>query len=256
LERKHHWQGQNAVTELLKLSPEVIVAGIGPALVAAKVATRTIPIVFLSISEPVRRGFVQSLAHPGGNITGFANMEATLGSKWLELLKEIAPGVARVAVMFNPEDSTGFFFRSVEAAAQKFAVEVIMVPVHDPAEIASGIETFSRQPNGGLINPPDGFSTSYYKLFIELTARYRLPAIYTSRVFADAGGLVSYSVNLVEQYRQAASYVDRILRGEKPADLPVQLPIKYELVINLKTAKALGLTVPQTLLVAADAVIE
>jgi putative tryptophan/tyrosine transport system substrate-binding protein len=177
LQIDYHWNvntvgsGQNAVTELLKLSPEVIVAGTGMAAVAAQASTRTTPIVFLGTSEPVRRGIIQSLAHPGANITGFTNLEPTLGSKWLELLKAIVPGAARVAVMFNPESSGAFFFRSVEVAAQKFAVEVMMVSVHDPAEIASGIETFSRLPNVGLIIPPDAFSESYYKLFVDLTAR-------------------------------------------------------------------------------------
>jgi putative ABC transport system substrate-binding protein len=250
-------KGRNAVTELLKLSPEVIVcASTGQALAAAQAATRTIPIVFLGIAEPIRQGFIQSLAHPGGNITGFTYLEPTLGSKWLELLKEIAPGVARVAVMFNPEGTGVFYLHYVEAAAQKFAVEVMMIPVHDPAEIASEIETFSRQPNGALIFPPDAFMGSHYKLAVELTARYRLPAIYQSRAFTEAGGLASYSVNTVEQYGPAASYVDRILRGEKPADLPVQQPTRFEFIINLKTAKALGLTIPETLLATADEVIQ
>jgi putative tryptophan/tyrosine transport system substrate-binding protein len=250
-------KGRDAVTELLKLSPEVIVcASTGQALVAAQAATRTIPIVFLGITEPIGQGFVQSLAHPGGNITGFAYLEPTLGAKWLELLKEIAPGIARVAVMFNPDGTGLFYLRYVEAAAQKFAVEVMMVPVHDPAEIASGIETFSRQQNGALIFPPDAFMSSYYKLAVELAARYRLPAIYQQRAFIDAGGLASYSVNTVEQYGPAASYVDRILRGEKPADLPVQQPTRFELIINLKTARALGLTIPETLLATADEVIQ
>jgi putative ABC transport system substrate-binding protein len=250
-------KAHTAVSELLNLSPDLIFAGIGQALIAAKAATRTIPIVFVAVSEPVTRGFVQSLAHPGGNITGFTNLEPSVGSKWLQLLKEIAPGVGRVAVVFNPESSAAApFFRSVEASGGKFGVEVFMLSVRDPAEITAAIETFSRQPGGGLINLPDGFSPAHRKLFVELTARYGLPAIYPTRVFADAGGLISYAVDFVEQYRQAAIYVDRILRAEKPAELPVQQPTKFELVINNKTAKALGLTIPETLLATADEVIE
>jgi putative ABC transport system substrate-binding protein len=250
-------RAEEAVAELMKHPPQVIFAAIGPALIAAKAATATIPIVFAVVSEPVSRGFVQSLSHPGGNITGFANMEPTLGSKWLALLKEIAPGVARVAVVFNPETGAAkLFFRSIEEVAQNFAVEVVMAAVHGPMEIASAIETFARQPNGGLINLPDGFSTTYYKLFIELAARYRLPAVYSSPIFAPAGGLASYAPSVIEQYRQAAGYIDRILRGEKPADLPVQQATKFELVINLKTAKALGLQVSPDMLSIADEVIE
>jgi putative ABC transport system substrate-binding protein len=243
--------------ELLRLSPDVILAGEGSALVAAQQATRTLPIVFTGISEPVARGFVQSLAHPGGNITGLSNLEPTFGAKWLELLNEIAPGVVRVAVVFNPASSGAIlFFRSIEAAAQKFAVEVVAIQVHSPADIEHEIEAFGRRPNGGVINVPDGFSAPYKELFVGLTSRYLLPAIYPFRSFADIGGLASYGNDVREGYRQAAVYVDRILRGAKPADLPVMQPTKFELVINLKTAKALGLTVPPTLLARADEVIE
>jgi putative ABC transport system substrate-binding protein len=248
---------RTAVAELLALSPEVIFAGIGQALIAAKAATRTTPVVFVAVSEPVGRGFVESLAHPGGNITGFTNMEPSVGSKWLQLLKEIAPGVTRVAVVFNPESLAGNgFLGALEAAAERFGTKVFISPIHDPAELLAVIETFSRQPGGGLIQVPDGFSQAHRSLFAEATARHRLPAIYASRVFADAGGLISYSVDYVEEYRQAAAYVDRILRGEKPTDLPVQQPTKFELIINLKTANALGLTIPETLLATADEVIE
>jgi putative tryptophan/tyrosine transport system substrate-binding protein len=248
---------RTAVAELLALSPEVIFAGIGQALIAAKAATRTTPIVFVAISEPVSRGFVDSLAHPGGNITGFTNMEPSVGSKWLQLLKEIAPGVTRVAIVFNPESLAGNgFLGALETAAERFGVKTFILPIHNPSELLEVIEAFSRQPDGGLIQVPDGFSQAHRSLFAEATARHRLPAVYASGVFADAGGLMSYSVDYVEEYRQAAAYVDRILRGEQPADLPVQQPTKFELVINLKTAKALGLTIPETLLATADEVIQ
>jgi putative ABC transport system substrate-binding protein len=205
----------------------------------------------------VHRGFVQSLAHPGGNITGFSNLEPTMGAKWLELLNEIAPGVKRVAVVFNHASSGAvLFFRSIEAVAPKFAVGVVMTQVHNSAEIEQAIEAFSRQPNGGLISVPDGFLPTHKALFGKLATQYRLPAIYPFRVFPEAGGLVSYGNNLVDQYGQAAAYVDRILRGEKPGDLPVQAPTKFELVVNLKTAKALGLPIPESFLLRADEVIE
>jgi putative tryptophan/tyrosine transport system substrate-binding protein len=250
-------RGDEAVAEALKRSPDVIFVTNGQPLIAAKAATSTIPIVFTGISEPVGRGFVQSLAHPGGNITGFTNMEPTVGPKWLELLKEMAPAITRVAVVCNMETGAGALFaRSIAAVGQKFAVEVIVSPVRDPADISSAIEVFSQQPNGGLINPPDGFSATHYKLFAELTTRYRLPSIYQDRTYVDAGGLASYAVNFFEQSRQAVGYIDRILRGEKPADLPVQQTNNFVLTINLKTAKSLGLTIPETLLATADEVIQ
>jgi putative ABC transport system substrate-binding protein len=179
---------------LLKRSPEVIYAAVGPALIAAKAATSSIPIVFSAVSEPVKRGFVESLAHPGGNVTCFTYMEPTIGPKWLALLKEIAPNVTRVAVVFNHESSApALFFHSIEAAAPNFAMGVVQASVHDSQEISSVIETISQQPNGGLINPPDGFSSTYYKQFIELTARYRVPAVYSNSIFTRAGGLASYA---------------------------------------------------------------
>jgi putative ABC transport system substrate-binding protein len=184
-------------------------------------------------------------------------MEPTIGSKWLQLLKEIAPGIARVAIVFNPDSGAAVpFLHSVEAAAQIFNVKTIVYQIHSPADIATAIESFAREPSGGLISLPDGFSPNYSGLFAELTARHGLPAIYPNRVFMDVGGLVSYAPDFVDQYRQAATYIDRILRGEKPADLPVQQPTKFELVINLKAAKALGLDVPITLRVEADELIE
>jgi putative ABC transport system substrate-binding protein len=250
-------RANEAVSNLLKLSPEVIFAGIGQALIAAKAATETVPIVFVAVSEPVNRGFVQSLSHPGRNITGFTNMEPTIGPKWLQLLKDIAPAVTRVAIVFNPETGAALpFFHSVETAAKMFGVEAAMLLVHSPAEITTVIQGFAQQPNGGLISLPDGFSPTHRELFVEATARFKVPAIYPTRTFTDAGGLISYAPDFVDQYRLAASYVDRILRGEKPADLPVQQPTKFELIINLKTANALGLSISREFLLTADEVIE
>jgi putative tryptophan/tyrosine transport system substrate-binding protein len=250
-------RASTVTAELLKLSPDVVLAGEGSALVAAQQATRTVPIVFTGISEPVARGFVQSLAHPGGNITGFSNLEPTFGAKWLELLNQIAPGVVRVAVVFNPTSSGALLFlQSIEAAAARFSMEVLAIQVHSPADIALEIEAFARRPNGGVINVPDGFSEPHKELLVRLTNHYALPAIYPFRSFASIGGLATYGNDVHNGYRQAAGYVDRILRGEKPADLPVVQPTKFELVINLKTAKALGLTVPPNLLATADEVIE
>jgi putative ABC transport system substrate-binding protein len=246
-----------AATEMLRSAPEVILANGTAALRAVQPATRSIPIVFIGVTEPVAQGFVASLAHPGGNITGLSNLEPTMGPKWLELLKEIAPGVTRAAVMFNPDNSGGALLaRSTGAAAGKFAVQVIEAPVREPAEVEALMTMLGREPGGGLIVPPDPFMTAHRKLIVELAARYRLPAIYFLRSFNTDGGLISYGVDIIDLFRQAGGYVDRILRGAKPADLPVQQPTKFELVINLNTAKALGLTVPNTLLVAADEVIE
>jgi ABC-type uncharacterized transport system substrate-binding protein len=246
-----------AVAQVLRLAPDVILANGGPALTAAQQATGTVPIVFTLISEPVERGFVASMARPGGNITGFTNLEATMGGKWLELLKEIAPRASRVTAMFNPASSfAALFFRSAEAAAQKLSVEVVAAHVGDPAEIDAAVAALAREPGAGLILPPDGFTSGYRRQIVDLTARYRLPAIASNRPFVAEGGLMFYGPDRLDQYRRAATYVDRILRGEKPADLPVQNPVKFELAINLKTAKTLGLTVPPTLLATAEEVIE
>ena len=251
-------QTRAAAAELLRLAPDVSLAHATPATAALQRATRTLPVVFVAVSEPVAQGFVQSLARPGGNITGFTNLEPTLGAKWLELLKEIAPRVTRVAVMSNPNTAPYviLFSRSVEAVAQKIAVELIAAPVHEPAEIEAVLTMLGREPGGGLILPPDPFTVAHRKLIFDLAARYRVPAINGLLYFANEGGLVSYGVDVRDQFRQAAAYVDRILRGEKPADLPVQQPTKFELAINVKTAKALGLDIPPTLLAIADEVIE
>jgi putative ABC transport system substrate-binding protein len=249
---------ETSARELIDRKPDVLVAHTTGALNAVRRQTRTIPIVFISVAEPVANGFVASLARPGGNVTGFTNLETTMGAKWLEILKEIAPGVSRVAFMFNPERSptAEAFFRAAEAVAGRFAVAITMAPVHAPAEIETTIATLTREPGGGLIIPPDVFTTANRKLIIDLAFRHRLPAIHPFRYFATDGGLVSYGDDSVDLWRRTAAYVDRILRGTTPAELPVQQPTKFDLVINLKTARALGLTVPQTLLTLAEEVIE
>jgi len=247
-----------AVAELMRLPLDVILAEGTPNLRLLRQGTSSIPIVFTVVSEPVAAGFVASLAHPGGNITGFTNLEPSMGEKWLELLKEISPRVSRVALVFNPDTIPVSFqsSRSAQAAADKFGVEVVVAGVRDLAQIEPVVTRVGREQDGGLILPPDVFTAVHRKLIIELAARHRLPAVYSFRFFAADGGLISYGVDLVHQFRLAGAYVGRILRGEKPADLPVQQPTKFELVINLKTARALGLEVPPTLLARADEVIE
>jgi putative ABC transport system substrate-binding protein len=246
-----------AVAQVLRLAPEVIVTNGGPALTAAQQATRSVPIVFNGVSEPVERGFVASMAHPGGNKTGFTNLEATMGGKWLELFKEIAPRVSRVTAVFNPVSTFGGpFFQSAETAARGLGVDLVAAHVGNPAEIDAAVSTLAREPGAGLIFPPDGFTTAYRREIVDLTMRYHLPAMGVGRAFAAEGGLVSYGTDSLDVFRRSASYVDRILRGEKPADLPVQNPVKFELVINVETARALGLTVPATLLATADEIIE
>jgi putative tryptophan/tyrosine transport system substrate-binding protein len=251
-------QMQSLANELVGSRPDVLV-GMGSAPTAAlQQATRTIPIVFLMSPDPVAGGIVQNLARPGGNATGFFGTEPSLGGKWLELLKEIVPGLRRVAVIFNPETSTGgtSYLRSVETAAPLFSVEATGAPVHHAGDIELAISSLAREPGGGLIVLPDAFTASHYKQIIELAARYRLPAIYAIRDYADEGGLMTYSTDPVDNYRRAASYVDQILKGANPSNMPVQAQTKYGLVINLTTAKALGLTVPPSLLDRADEVIE
>jgi putative tryptophan/tyrosine transport system substrate-binding protein len=251
---------QAAAAELSGLAPDVILADGTPAVRAFRQTSTSIPIVFTVVSEPVAAGFVQSLSHPGGNITGFSNLEPSVGVKWLELLKEIAPRVAHVALMFNPDTGSAPFSiqssRLAQAAAEKFAMQAIVTSVHDPAEIESVVAKLGAEPNGGLILPQDSFTAVHRTLIIDLAARYQIPTVYAFRFFTAEGGLVSYGIDVVDQMRRAATYIDRILRGEKPADLPVQQPTKLELVINLNTAKALGLEIPPQLLARADEVIE
>jgi putative ABC transport system substrate-binding protein len=220
-------------------------------------ATRTVPIVFPLAVDPVGAGYVDSLARPGGNATGFMTAEYSMGGKWLELLKQIAPGVTRAAVLRDPTGPAGIGqFGAIQSVAPSLGVEVSAVNVRDATEIERAVETFARSPNGGLIVAAGGTAIRHRDLIITLAARHKLPAVYFERNFVAAGGLISYGPDLIDQYRRAAGYVDRILKGEKPADLPVQAPTKYATIINLKTAKALGLTVPQALLAAADEVIE
>jgi putative tryptophan/tyrosine transport system substrate-binding protein len=249
---------RTAVAELLRLAPEVVLANGSPAVAAAQQATRTVPIVFVNVVEPVAQGFVQSLAQPSGNITGFTNFEPTMGSKWLELLKKIAPEVTHVAIMHNPDITSGAatLSRSAELAAPNVGVEAFVAPVHTPAEIETVLTMLGREPGGGLIVPTGAFTRVHRKLIVELAARFRLPALYPFRYFAEDGGLVSYGIDRNDQVRHAAAYVDRILRGEKPGDLPVQQPTKFEFVINLKAARALGLTVSDQMQFLADEVIE
>jgi putative ABC transport system substrate-binding protein len=246
-------------TELIALAPEVILASGSLSVAALQHLSRTLPIVFAAVTDPVGAGFVDSLARPGGNITGFMLYEYSLSVKWLELLKQIAPSVTRVAVIRNSDLPAGMaLFGAVQNAAQSLGVEVspVSVSVRDAGELERIIAAFARSPNGGLVVTP-GATAVQRDLIITLAARYKLPAVYSlSYNVTGSGGLISYGPNVVDQFRQAASYVDRILKGEKPADLPVQAPTKYQLVINLKTAKALGLKVSPALLAGADEVVE
>jgi putative tryptophan/tyrosine transport system substrate-binding protein len=243
--------------ELVGLSPDVILASSSSAVAELRQQTRTTPVVFTPVADPVGQGFVQSLARPGGNITGFSSNDAELMGKWLQLLKEVAPSVTRVAVIFNPDTApfAPWFNRAIEAAAPSFGMTVTLAAVHDDAGIEAAIATHAREPGGGLINFPESFSTTHRDVIVAAAARHGLPQIGQPEL-TRAGGLMSYWIDIVDVYAQAASYVDRILKGAKPADLPVQQPTTFELVINLKTAKALGLTVPQSLLARADEVIE
>jgi putative tryptophan/tyrosine transport system substrate-binding protein len=243
--------------ELVSLQPDVIVPAGTPATVALQRETRTIPIVFAAVGDPVYSGFVAGLNQPGGNITGFALFEGSLGGKWLELLSEIAPGLERVAIMFNPDTfPVSVYMPSVETAARSLKVVPIMAPVHNDAEIETAIIALGREPGGCLIVMPDTFTIMRRAPIILAAARNNVPAVYHFSVFARDGGLLSYGPDLVDNWRRTAPYVDRILRGAKPGDLPVQFPTKFEMVVNLKTAKTLGLAVPPSILLRADEVIE
>jgi putative ABC transport system substrate-binding protein len=252
-------QAQVLAKELVALQPDVILAMSTPIVTALQRETRTIPIVFLGVADPIGSGFIVSLARPAGNITGFLLFEASTTGKWLAMLKDIAPSLARAAVVINSKTAVyyEFYLRAAQAAASSLGIDIVLAPIeNDPANISRAFEAFARAPNGGLILPPDTNTNVHRDLIISLAARYRLPAVYSDRLFVTAGGLMCYGTDRADQFRTAASYVDHILRGAKPADLPVQAPTKYETVINQKTAKALGLTVPPALLVAADEVIE
>jgi ABC-type uncharacterized transport system substrate-binding protein len=242
--------------ELVKLSPDVILAS-GDPVMALQQATRTVPIVFTIIADPVGAGLVEGLARPGGNSTGFMSYERGFGAKWLELLKEIAPSVKRAAVLRNADESAGIAqFAGIQGVAPALGIELNPIGVRDASEIERAITPFARYPNGGLIVTGSAPAAIHRDLIVTLAARHKLPAVYYGRFIVAAGGLISYGPDLVDQHRRAAEYVDRILKGETPADMPVQVPTKYETVINLKTAKALGLAVPASVLARADEVIE
>jgi putative ABC transport system substrate-binding protein len=243
--------------ELVGLAPDVIFVSGSAAVEPLRRATRTVPIVFVLVPDPVGAGFVESLARPGGNITGFTQFDYSIAAKWLELLKEIAPNITRAAVVRDPSITAGIGqWAVIQSMASSLAIEVSPVNIGDASEIERTLTVFARSPNGGLILTGSALAVVHRDLIIALAARHRLPAVYYDRHFVVAGGLISYGSDLVEQFRLAAAYVDRILKGEKPAELPVQRATKYNLVVNLKTAKALGLTIPPTLLSRADEVIE
>jgi len=243
--------------ELVALAPDIMLASGGTTVGALQQATSTVPIVFVNVTDPVNRGLVSSLARPGGNASGFIQFEYSLSGKWLELLKQIAPGVTLAAVIRDPSEFSGVGqFAAIQTVAQSLGVEVNPVDARAAGEIERAVTAFARGSNSGLIVTASGAAAGHRKLIITLAARYRLPAVYSYRFDVADGGLISYGPDVVDQFRRAAGYVDRILKGEKPADLPVQAPTKYQLVINLKTAKALGLDIPQTILSRADEVIE
>jgi ABC-type uncharacterized transport system substrate-binding protein len=263
LQIDYRWTGGNAarlrqyVAELVALAPDVILVAGGSHVGPLQQVTRTIPIVFVQVADAVGGGFVESLAHPGGNATGFTNFEFDISSKWLELLREVAPRTTRTAVLRDPSNPTGTAqFGAVQAVGRGIGIEATPIGLRDAAEIERGISEFAARPNGGLIITPNGLAIVHRALIIELAERYRLPAVYPFRYFATGGGLISYGPDAVDQYRRAAGYVDRILMGQKPADLPVEQSTKVALTINLKAAKALGFEIPPSLLARADEVIE
>jgi putative ABC transport system substrate-binding protein len=259
-----HWAGVDdpnriraLAQELVRLQPDIILTHSDVVTAAVQRETRTIPIVFANVAEPVTTGIVPRLDRPGGNITGFANNETSLGGKWLELLSEIAPGIKRAAIMFNPETApVSAYMLPFETGARSLKVVPIGAPVHSDVDIETAIIALGREPGGGLVVMPGIFVMAHRAPVILAAARNNLPAVYYQSEFARDGGLLSYGVDNVDNVRRAASYVDRILRGAKPGDLPVQFPVKFEMVVNLKTAKALGLTVPQSILLRADEIIE
>ena len=244
--------------EIVASQPDLIITSTTPATAAMLQQTRTIPIIFVLVGDPVGSGFIANLSRPGGNVTGFTPIVGSLGGKWVELLKEIAPRVGRVSLLFNPPTATYLegYLSFFKAAAAAHGMEALFAPVRDMGEVEFFLTTQAREPNRGLVVIPDAFTISHRAEITSLAVRLRLPAVYWSRSFAELGGLISYGPYIVDEFRRAASYADRVLKGEKAADLPVQAPTKYELVINLKTAKALGLDVPPSLLVLADEVIE
>jgi putative ABC transport system substrate-binding protein len=260
----YRWGGGNVErmqsysAELVELNPDLVLVGSTPALAALWRQTRTIPIVFVNVADPVGQGFVSSLAHPGGNITGFTSLEFSMGAKWVEMLKEISPSLARLILLYNPETAPYFtsFLPSIGAAASSLSVTTLPSPIHSASEIEPAIKAVANQSRSGLIVVPSAFATIHRLIIIAQAAQLRLPAVYGFGYYAASGGLIAYGIDVLDMYRRAAAYVDRILKGEKAADLPVQAPNKFQLVINLKTARALGLEVPPMLLARADEVIE
>jgi putative tryptophan/tyrosine transport system substrate-binding protein len=260
---EYRWAGDGNVlrdhaAELLAMAPDLILCNSTPVTVALREQSGAVPIVFTQVVDPVGQGLVPNLAHPGGNVTGFTSFEFSIGTKWLEALKQTAPRVTRVALVFNPKSApyADLFLRPVEAAAPSFSVSPIAAAVRDPADVDRVFEELAREPSGGLMVLPDISMTNYRERIIALAARHRVPAIYPFRFFAESGGLMSYGTDVAEVFRRVAGYVDRILKGTSPGELPIQAPNKYELVINLKTAKALDLEVPPMLLARADEVLE
>jgi putative tryptophan/tyrosine transport system substrate-binding protein len=251
-------QAQPFAKELVALRPNVILAQTTPVVTALQRETREIPIVFAGIADPIGSGFIASLPHPGSNITGVMLYESSVTGKWLSMLKEIAPQLTRAAFVVDPETATyyNYYLQAAEPLSRALGIDLVPTVVANTVEIERAIDVFARVPNGGLVLPPDATTTAHRDLIVALAARHDLPAVYALRPFVTAGGLMSYGVELSDMFRQAASYVDRILRGDNPADLPVQAATKFETIVNLKTARALGLTVPPGLLVAADEVIE
>ena len=247
---------QALANDLVALKPDVILAHTTRVTAALQRASHTIPIVFVNVSDPIGGGFIANMARPGGNLTGVLHYEEGIAGKWLAMLKEIAPRLTRAALVMNPVGSYDYFLRITQALAPSLGIELVPSPTKTAADIERVIESFARASNGGLILPPDAMTAVHRDLIIALAARHRLPAVYSARFWVVAGGLMSYGTDQVVMFRQTASYVDRILRGTKPADLPVQAPTKYETTVNLKTAKALGVDVPPTLMVRADEVIE
>jgi putative tryptophan/tyrosine transport system substrate-binding protein len=244
--------------QLIGLMPDVILATSTINLKVIQQATSTVPVVFVGVSDPVAQGFVASMRQPGGNLTGFSNFEFSTGGKWLDLLKDAAPGLTRVAVIFNPDTSpqSNFFLRAIEAAAPSHGVQANVLSVRATIDIEPALASFARQPNGGMMLPTDPFTRLHNMLIVDLAGRFRLPSIGANPNFCKTGGLMEYAIDYVSQFRQVANYVDRIFKGSKPSDLPVQAPTKFGLTINLNTAKALGLTIPETLLATADEVIQ
>jgi ABC-type uncharacterized transport system substrate-binding protein len=248
---------QTLAQELVGLQPDVIVACAGPAAFAIVRATRSVPIVFVQVADPVELGIVPNLAHPGGNVTGFTHFELTIVGKWLQALKDVAPGIARAAIIFDPDNpASTIWLRAIETVAPSFGVQLTPTGVRDASEIERAIEMFARESNGALIVLPNPVTQLHRELTIALAARHRMPAVYPYRFYPKGGGLMSYGLDVLDMYRRSATYIDRILKGENPGELPVQAPVKFELVINLKTAKALGLTVPLIMQMTADEVIE